>query len=434
MYQIIALLQLLVFIFIMRKFVKEKGLVILVDQVKIMFILWMGALILYDFTLSSFYKPTLQINLITIFIWVSFLIMAKFISLEEEDVHILFDEFHDKDYYKLYALASNTIFIIAALTFAVNVNKYGLMILEENKINKQMMDHYAGYIVYMLVLCGEVKYILFRNHKKWIDLLVFIGSVGILVLTINRGPIAFLFITIGIYEVFSFINIKETLSKKQKFTIYGIFIALILAFIWFFGYIGSMRMEFVLTEVYKRSLWEHYGVPTWMPEGFLWIYIYLTSTLENAAYALAHQVTLGFTFMGNLFYPFVKLVANVLGQGDIFKDWLMSQGGYVPHLQSKVGLNAMTFIPEAFHDLGIAGFIIYVLLYVLLAYLSIRLIKSRIGFSSIGKILIYTNITSILLWSIFVNSFKIPILILNIFGVLFIEGIIYLGKRNQRLQ
>jgi len=430
-YQLLALLQLLIFIVIIRKFIKEKGVVILVDQVKIMFILWIVALMLYDFQLSTLYNPTIQINIIVMVIWGSFLIMTKFAFLEKEDVYLLFKDFNNKDSYKLYALASNIIFIIAAMVFIFNVKKHGFAILEENKIDKQGLDHYAGYIIYMLVLCGEIKYILFRNYRKWSDLLVLLGSIGILYLTLNRGPIAFLFITIGIYEVFNFVNIEERLTKKQKYFIYGGFIITILAFIWFFGYIGNMRMKFVLEEVYKRTLWEHYGMPMWIPSGLLWIYVYLTSTLENVAYALAHQLILGFTLMGNLFYPFVKLFANLLGKGDIFKGWLMSKGRYVPHLESEVGLNAMTFIPESFQDLGIVGFMIYVALFAALAYLSLRLIKSRKYFTSIGGIIIYTNIASILIWSIFVNSFKnTPILILNIFGILLIELILHIRKKS----
>jgi hypothetical protein len=65
--------------------------------------------------------------------------------------------------------------------------------------------------------------------------------------------------------------------------------------------------------------------------------------------------------------------------------------------------------------------LIYLAVYLLIAYLSVKLIKGAVKLSSNCKLLVYTNITSILLWSVFVNSFKIPILILNIILLLAIE-------------
>lgn len=317
--------------------------------------------------------------------------------------------------------------------FIYNGYKHGLAIAEENKIGKQELDHYAGYIVYMLVLCAEIKYVLFRNYGRWIDLVILLLSTALLMLTLNRGPMAFLFITIGLYEVFNFINIKEYLQKRTKYMIYGGFIALVLAFVWFFGYIGDMRMKYVMENVYGRTLAEHYGVSELMPSGFLWVYIYLTSPLENIAFSLTNQVV-NFTYFNNLFYPFVKFFANILGKGAEYKEWLMGQATYIPYLEKKVGLNAGSFIPEAFQDLGVAGFVVYLGIYMALAYFSIKLIKNRGRLSSISKILIYTNITSILLWGVFVNSFKIPILIMNIMILLVIEFDYRMGYSERLLR
>ncbi|WP_346873625.1 hypothetical protein [Clostridium sp. UBA5988] len=419
-YEVFAIIQLLVLIFILARYLKKQGIVILVDQVKIMFLLWIITLILYDFKLSTLYSPTIQINIISIVIWGSFLILSKFTFLKTRDINTLCQELKEKKNFNIYFHISNLIFIVAVIVFIYNVNKYGLKILEENKIDKQQIDHYATYIVHMLVLCAEIKYILFRNNKRIVDIIVFIGSLVVLALTLNRGPIAFLFITIGIYEVFRFIDIKDSLSKGKKWIIYGGFTGVILLFIWFFGYIGNMRMEYVLENIYDRTLWEHYGVSPLIPSGFLWLYIYLTSPLQNAAFAISNEVINGYGFFGNLFYPFVKFGANIIGKGEEFKLWLINQGNYTPHLQEEVGLNAMTFIPEAFQDAGLIGLVSYLSIYILLGYISIRIIKSK-KMSAAGKILIYTNITSIILWSIFVNSFKIPILILNILLIFAIE-------------
>lgn len=430
MYKFIALIQLIIFIFIISRFIKKHGLVFLVDQVKIMFILWFITLILYDFQFSTLYNPTVTINLIVILMLFSFLVLSRFIHLEEDDIKTMFKDLEEDKSYKLYRAISNIIFVVGATVFFYNAYKYGLRILEENKIDKQQIDHYAGYIVYMLALSAEIKYILYRNYKKIIDLIILIGSIVVLGLTLNRGPIAFLFVTIGLYEIFRFITIKEKISKKKTYIIYGSFIFAIIVFVAFFGYIGNLRMEYVLQEVYNRSIWEHYGVSTLMPSGALWVYIYITSPLENAAYSISNQKLVGYSFLCNLFYPFIKFLANIVGKGGQFKTWLISQGSYTPYLDKIVGLNASSFITEAFQDLGIIGFILYLVLYLTLAYLSIKLIKSRRNFTFTGRIIIYSNITSILLWSIFVNSFKIPILILNILLVLTIE--VFYSRRKER--
>lgn len=431
MYQFIALIELAIFIFVMRKFLKEDGIISLVDGSKVMLMLWGGATILYNFKLSNLYSPTIEINLITFSIFGGFLILSRYTKLKDQDIKEIAREFEDDSFYKIYSILSTIIFVVGTVVFIYNVIKHGFRITASNKIDKQDMDHYGAYFVYMLILAGEIKYLLFRNYKKVIDAIIFVGTILVLALTLNRGPIGFLFITIGIYEVFNFINIKENISKKKKYGIYAGFFALIAGFIWFFGYVGNMRMEYVLRAVYKRTLWQHYGVSIMIPSGLLWVYMYLTSPIENVAYALANQHSIGNAFLSNLFYPFIKFIANIFGCGNQFKDWLISRGAYTPYLEKKVGLNAMTFIPESFQDGNVVGFIIYLLIYILLAYIAIRIIKSKKDYTPVGRILIYTNIVSMLLWSIFVNSFKIPILILNIFLLLFVEKFIRVRKAKK---
>jgi|GEM_PF-5021103 len=78
-------------------------------------------------------------------------------------------------------------------------------------------------------------------------------------------------------------------------------------------------------------------------------------------------------------------------------------------------------------DLGYVGVIIYVSIFVALAYFGIALIKRKIKFSALGAIIIYINILNMLLWSVFVNSLKIPVLILNILLILLIEVLMKKG-------
>lgn len=252
------------------------------------------------------------------------------------------------------------------------------------------------------------------------DFLILLGSTSILFLTLNRGPITFLFITIGIYEVFNFINIKSTLSKKQVYLTYGLLASLVVVFIWFFGYIGNIRMEYAFEKVYKTTLWKHYGVNEMIPSGLVWVFLYLTSPLENVAFSLTNQVV-NLTYFNNLFYPFIKLGATLLGKGEEYKAWVLTRATYIPHLEKTAGLNAASFIPDAFQDFGIVGFVVYLGIYLLIAYFSIKIIKSKIKITPITKMLIYTNTLSLLLWSVFTNSFRISILIINIMLLICIE-------------
>ena len=200
---------------------------------------------------------------------------------------------------------------------------------------------------------------------------------------------------------------------------------LLIVFLEFFGYIGDLRMKYVLENIFHKTINEHYQAPDWMSSGSLWSYIYLTSPLENASHSIINQ-SVDFTFFNNLLYPFIKLGANILGLGASYKVWIMGRVGYTPYLQDSVGLNVSSFIPQAMQDLGYIGLIVYVFIYVGIAYFSIRLIKRKIKISALGSIMISINVINILLWSVFDNSLKIPILILNILLCLAIE--IYRAK------
>lgn len=433
MYYFIGIIQLILLAILLFKWYQKSGLSIFVDAIKLMIILWLVNIALYNLKLSSYYNPNLIINIIVILICIVFLFGSRKNFLKEEDILLSMEKMKsDKDNYLIYSMIINLVFIIAFITFWVNVKKYGLAILSQNKINKQQMDHYSAYIVYMLVLCAQTKYILFRINKKILDLLVFLLSIGTLVLTLNRGPIAFILAAMYIYELFSLVKVKNLISKKRLYIIYFTLILAFIVFLQFFGYIGDMRMEYVLEHVYNRTINEHYGMNQIIPTGFLWAYIYLTSPLENATFSLMNQ-NVQLTYFNNLLYPFIKFFANILGFGEDYKIWLTEKVSYVPYLDKKIGLNVSSFIPEAMQDFGYIGVVVYVLIFLLLSYLSIKMIKSR-KLTAIGSTIIYANVLNMLLWSVFGNSLKIPVLILNIFFILFIELLISKGVFNYILK
>lgn len=427
MFQVIGIIQLVLLVVFLVYSHKKQGLSILGDSIKLMFILWVVNIGLYNLQLSKLYNPSWQINIIVLLICIGFLVASRKKYITEEDIVVTLKEAeteHDKT--KIYSIISTAIFVIASIVFWINVGKYGLAILSENKINKQPMDHYAGYIVYMLVLAAQIKYILFRSSKKILEGVLFVLSMGTLVLTLNRGPIAFVLAAIYIYELFNLVKIKNSVTKKKLYIIYAVLIGVGLLFIQFFGYMGDMRMEYVLENVLHKTIQQHYQMWDYTPSGFLWSYIYLTSPLENASFSIINQ-GIEFTYFNNLFYPFIKLFANILGLGAAYKGWLAGKATLTPYLDEKVGLNVSSFIPEAMQDLGYVGVVVYVLLFLALAYFGINLIRRKIKFSAIGSMVIYANILNILLWSVFVNSLKIPVLILNILLLILIEVMIQKG-------
>ena len=363
MYFYIGVIQLLILTVMLFKYLKSSGIVVFADGIKLMLFLWLANIGLYNISISKLYNPNYQINIVVIFICIIFFLVGRRKYIKAEDIKISMKEIEDnKEDYIIYKWITNILFLVAFLVFWKNTIKHGLAIFDENKIDKQVIDHYDAYIIYMLVVVAQIKYILFRAKRSFAELIMFILSLGTLMLTLNRGPIAFIVAACYIYEIFNLIKNKDRMSKKILYSIYGGFILVGLIFIYFFGVIGDMRMEYVLNNILHKTINEHYLMPTWVPSGILWIYIYLTSPLENAAFAIASG-GVNFTFFNNLFYPFIKLFANIIGKGEAYKQWLISRGSYQAYLDEEVGLNATSFITDGMQDLGYIGLVVYIYIF-----------------------------------------------------------------------
>lgn len=417
---ITTFIEIFILCFVLYKDFKKEGMVTVLDQGKVMFMLWLVTIVMYNFKLSGLYKPNLSINFIVAGIWIPFLIFSRFIYIREKDVYRTMKRFEVENY-DIYYIISNIIFCLGTLAFLYNVFKFGLAIAGENKIEKQMMTKYTAYIVYMLVLCAQIKYILYRRYKKKQDLILLILSFIVLFLTLNRGPLTFVFATIVIYEMFNFIVYKKHMDKSKIKKTYIAAAIVFVMFIELFGFVGNLRVNHVMKNYYRHTINEHYMMSKYTPSGFLWLYIYLTSPLENASHAISHQ-HIEYTYFNNLFYPFIKFGANITGNSSSYVNWLQGKNGYNPYLEKRAGLTVMTFITEAFQDFGYLGLLAYILVYMLIAAYAIRVLAHSSRFSSLGKILIYSNILSIILWSVFVNSLKLAVVILNVFVVIFIEN------------
>lgn len=415
----LAIVQLMFLIFFIYRGSKKQGLTFWVDPARIFVILWVTTICLYNFQLSSLYEPTLEINIVVMFIILLIILLLGRFSINKEEVIERFEQIKDEDAYKRYSFLTNIIFVIGVTVFIMNALYYGLAILQENRINKQQMQHYSAYLVYTLTFCAQVKYIVFRSFKKRSDLIMLLVSVGVLFLTLNRGPIFFLITTIYIYEIIQFVKIKEKFSKRRILASYGSLAIAVVITLQLFNYVGNMRIGYALKK-YNKTIQQHYGMNEMMPSSLVWGYMYLTSPLDNAAFSIKNQ-EVEFTYFNKLLYPFIKLSANIVGQGDEYKQWINSRKSFVPHLEKRAGLNVSSFIAEAYQDLGYAGLLIYIGLYCALVYFTVRIIKRKTMFSSIGVFTIYSNTLNMLLWSVFVNSLKIQILLINLILVLALE-------------
>ena len=78
------------------------------------------------------------------------------------------------------------------------------------------------------------------------------------------------------------------------------------------GYIGDLRLKYVLENIYFKTLKDLYLMKYDLPNWFIWIYIYITSPLENARYAIENITLEKYTMFNQLFYPFIKFIANLL--------------------------------------------------------------------------------------------------------------------------
>ena len=127
MFYFIGVLQLLIFGSVLFVGYKKQGLAIVTDAVKIMAMLWLFNIGMYNMQLSGLYNPTWQINLVVMIIC-----SIKSYITEKDVISIVRDLKDDKRSIKIYSNFTNVIIVIALLLFLVSVYKNGLAILSEN--------------------------------------------------------------------------------------------------------------------------------------------------------------------------------------------------------------------------------------------------------------------------------------------------------------
>lgn len=354
-------------------------------------------LFLYLLSLTDLY----HVNVYFVAFFISILFFFSALSIKFFGIHKkLLKSTSIERYFKIYnTKVFNRLivlfFIVGAIAALYQAITYGTTLLAQNKVSRINGDHYVGYLVDLLQLSMCMSYIAVKfktTSHLWLFKILFIASVLLLFLKLNRGAYSFMLI---VYIYVTYIQAYIHHKKRRWLLKMGI---IILAFAMAFGAVGNMRLEYVLENIYHTTVNQQYGMSDIYPSSFVWVYIYITSPLENASQILINQEVWEYHFGFNLFYAFLAPISK----------WIWGDhGNLFPPLDATAGLNVSTFIPEAIVDFGIFGPYIYMLYLVFLYYIAIKSMRNIYGF------LCFLSIVHSSLWLIFTNAFSIGPNVIN---------------------
>ncbi len=290
--------------------------------------------------------------------------------------------------------ALNLIFFILGMLASFYIYKeVGIFLFQQAKMSREAVAggivHYLGYFKEFLSYQLPISYYLLHVAKKRrvIYFIMIIVSFSTLALNLGRATFSFFFLFVFYYHL--------VMTKKMRH--FFVFISvMLLVFIFLFALVGDIRVDYAMKYIYKTTVSEFYGMAEY-PSWFVWIYIYLTSPLENFRDMLLNQQFESHSFGMLLFFPFYQIFFKLFGTSlSGFRDQL------TPYLAQNVGLTVSSFMQHALIDFGIFGPFIYVLFYVFMMCVSIYFFKRNVF--GLFSLVMATNIA---VWSVFANSFAI---------------------------
>lgn len=397
-------IMLLVLLFVLIAFwYIDNGILFFCNYSRLAVIIWILGLGLYNLQLSKLYKPNLLINIICIFVIINFALCCKVFP---SDINIIYEIFGNAGYdnKRKYIRKVYLTLLLGIFSFLVNLRLGNLRWFSNNRAANT--DITLSYFLNMMVPVSLFFYYRFRrskNKKRILYFLLTFLSIFLIFCNMSRGPIMYWLFGVVIFEIANYSKRKKTKKITLKQFIF-LLIVLVIG-IWGFGYIGELRTS----SIYLGGTNAHYEMKVNLPAGLTWIYIYISSPLENLRYILCNETLNTIQFGNNLFYPAIKLFANFLGLQAQYTSWLTRTNSLYPYLQNVYGLNVSSFIDEAYRDFDFAGIIIYLFFYDLIAYLTHKILHNN-KISDISKAIIIPIIFQIAIWSIFANSvFRIAI-------------------------
>lgn len=361
-------------------------------------IIWLLGIGLYDLALSSMMHPSLIINLVAGIIVLFFLVSSM---LFQSDAVVLRDAIRNirpiRNVFFWFAIC----LLSAACLYAFwqNANNGMLRLLSDNP--SMRVDFTNGYLYRLSVPLSILFWYTCRRGGtrigRVLSAALFVLFVFVTACDLSRGPLLWIITGIILFELL--IRAEKSNNAKLSPRAWMLLILALVAISWAFDYFGSLRTA----NIFKTTASNYYDMKVRLPSGLSWIYIYLCSPLENARYALENSVVNSPTLSANLFYPVYKLIANIIGQGDNFSNWVNSHSELHAYLIGSYGLNVGTFILDALQDFWTLGIVIYLFAYVGVNALTKQIISSK-KINPITKLIVYSLAFQGPLWSIFSNS------------------------------
>jgi len=347
-------------------------------------------ILLYLLRLSALYHPAI---VYTIYLGstVMLLIIIKIALTTQLDVlRKVKCLSNNLDVSKKFAVILIFFFVSGSVANIYEFTTVGWPIFLQNKVTRGDTLHYIHYITNFLMYSLVMSYFAIRmtdGVKKSICFFVFLLSFIQMLVWLNRGFITLLLVFIVYYE---FLRALSNNSFK-KYTIK--LISLVTMFTMFFGYIGDTRVAYVMENVYGHTINYHYRMSESLPSSFVWVYIYITSPLENFRHMVMEQDVHSYKLGTLLFYPFVA---------PIFKSFFAKKVETYPYLDSIAGLNVSSYLESAYNDFWFIGAYIYIIFMSLMFYLAIYFLPR-----GIFGLLVFVSILNMGLWMIFVNGFAV---------------------------
>lgn len=204
----------------------------------------------------------------------------------------------------------------------------------------------------------------------------------------------------------------------NKLNIQKIFKILIVlfSFITIFGLIGDNRSENSEIRFTDKFISDQYqDIANVLPSGFVWVYLYATTPLNNIVYNIENLAP-----KYDFYYTFAALIPSFLREKFYPKN---SSGTLVLYEEA---FNVSSYFSNYLFDLGIIGTIIFVALLqfiVCLVYFSAKSMK-------VGSIISYSAIFYALFTSVFFDNFISLVTIFQIFIGATINYILYYKKNE----
>lgn len=391
---------------------KSDGLCMLFDVNRIAVAVWSLGIALYDLGLSDLLHPDVLIN------FIAAVIVAVFLGFEltnTRDQTLLTRCFKDikAPNNVLYWFIFAVLMLTCLFAFKTNIATGNIRGLSNNPGARIELTY--GYMyrlsVPIALACYMSARLVHRRLVKWLMYLIFALFTAVTAAGLDRGPIVWLLTGIAIYELFSYAQRKGKVTISFRYLLF--FLTLITIVIWAFDAFGSTRV----TAQGNSSVSALYQMNVDIPDGLTWIYIYITTPLENARFAL-EEIDVGeLTFGCKMLYPFIKLIANLVGQGDAYATWIQSHTVVYSYLKSVAGLTVGSFLLDALQDFSYLGIVLYPLAYGLMTTLFKAMLRTQ-WLSSFTKVIVYTLVFQETLWSIFDDTVLFgPVLVCAVFFV-----------------